>query len=63
MENVTMSSQSFDTFLMNVQTLKETNTTNSSDLATQKAIDAAQESKLEQLVDDITALEQKVSDL
>jgi len=36
---------------------------NSSDLATQKAIDAAQETKLEQLVTDITALEHKVSDL
>ena len=63
MNNVNMSSASFDTFIMNVDTLKDTNQNNSTDLATQKAIDAAQDAKLEQLIDDITALEHKVSDL
>ena len=63
MSNVEMSSDSFDTFMTNINTLKDQNTMNSNDLATQKAIDASQAAKLEQLIDDITALEQKVSDL
>ena len=54
---------SFTDLMDDVTTLRETNATNSGNLAAQKAIDASQEMKLTQLVTDVGALEHKVSDL
>lgn len=56
-------STSFTQFMTDVTNLSDTNQTNKNNLATQKAIDVSQDKKLEQLVDDITGLEHKVSDL
>ena len=46
--------------MTDVTELRETNATNSGNLAMQKAIDASQDAKLVQLVTDVTALEHKV---
>ena len=60
---INTANESFSTFMDNVNTLQTTNQSNNNNLATQKAIDASQDRRLSQLVDDITALEHKVADL
>ena len=49
--------------MTDVATLRDTNATNSANLAMQKAVDASQDTKLVQLVEDVSKLEHKVSDL
>jgi len=54
---------SFGTLMTSITDLRDGNTANSVALAQQKAIDASQDKRLEQMVDDVTGLEHKVSAL
>lgn len=54
---------SFGTLMTSIADLRDGNTANSVALAQQKAIDASQDKRLEQMVDDVTGLEHKVSAL
>ena len=62
--NTLMSAQlSFSQLMQDVAELRQTNGTNSANLAGTKAVDASQDAKLQQLVNDIGSLEHKVSEL
>lgn len=62
-ETINQASMMFQELMGKITTLKSSNSANSVSLAQQKAIDASQNAKLEQLVDDVTAIEHKVATL
>lgn len=62
-ETINQASLMFQELMGKITTLKSSNSANSISLAQQKAIDASQNAKLEQLVDDVTAIEHKVATL